>query len=87
MMERMMQWGVPGRVNTHSNVQIAHMKTWGNIPDPEMTMAALHIIHVQPKNGITETHVNPIDPYGDEGGCNWVDTPYTKDRVIPAGRW
>lgn len=71
--------GAVGRFRTK---QIAQQKTWAVIPDEFTTIAAMHIVHVVPSNGSTETQVNPVDP-GD--GFHLI-IPTSDAPVIPAMR-
>ena len=80
-MERMKTVGMQGMVGRFRPEQIAHQNTWDRVPDSDTTFASMHIIHVVPSNGSTETRVNPIDP----GDGFYLDVPYTIGRVIPAG--
>lgn len=81
MMERMRNVGMQGMVGRFRPEQIAHQSTWARVPDSDTTFAAMHMIHVIPSNGSTETRVNPLDP----GDGFYLDIPSTPVRVVPAG--
>lgn len=74
--------GQPPSVGRLKESQVAQQSTWTQIPENKRIMASQMVIHVYPKNGSTETVVNPTDP-GD--GC-YLERPYPPDRVVPAGR-
>jgi hypothetical protein len=81
----------PPRVGKLTVAQIAQQSTWSGVADRDRTMAAMHVIHVVPSNGSTETSMNPLDPgtAPDADGHSrraWLYRPGTVDRVVPAGR-
>jgi hypothetical protein len=82
LMERMPMVGVPGQVGRLRQEQIAQQSTWTRVPDSARLVASMHIVHIVPSNGSTETWVNPTDP-GDE--C-YMERPSAKGTVVPAGR-
>lgn len=80
----------PPRVGKLTADQIAQQSTWDGVPDRDSAAAAMHLIHVVPSNGSTETTLNPLDPgtLSDDDGDRpgWRRRPGSTDRVIPAGR-
>ena len=81
-MERMKSVYVPGQVCRYRPEQVANQANWGIIPEEEATFASMHLIHVVPANGSTETRVNPLDP----GDGFHREIPADLGRVVPAGR-
>lgn len=81
-MERMQTVYGPGMIGRLRQEQIAQQSTWTRVPEADRITADMHVIHVIPSNGSTETRVNPLDP----GDGMYLEKPYTWDRVVPAGR-
>lgn len=79
------EMGWPATVGKHRPEQIANMETWGRVPDPEMTSAAINRIWMVPNNRSTTTYINPLDP-GDEATTDWYDSEADEGRLIPAKR-
>lgn len=73
----------PASVGKYRPDQIANMQTWGQVPDEQMRMAAVHTIHVTPSNRSTMTLVNPLDP-GDQANNNWYDSGPQTGTLVPA---
>ena len=71
--------GIMGRFRPE---QIAQQKTWTVVPENERMVAAMHVIHVVPSNGSTETIVNPTDPQDD----SYAIIPGANGTLVPAGR-
>lgn len=82
MMQRMQSVYQPGMVGKRTMAQIARASTWTMVPEGDRVFADMHIVHVVPANGSTETQVNPTDP-GDE--C-YYERPTSVGPVVPAGR-
>lgn len=78
-----MQVGMKGSVGKFRPEQIATQKTWDRVPDGDTTFAAMHVIHVVPKDNTTVTRVNPVDP----GDGFYVHIPSPDSaKVVPARR-
>lgn len=86
-MERMMSVGQPGRVGRFRPEQIATRATWSGIPEsPAMdsTLAALHKVDMQGHHASTIVHVNPLDPYYEEGRApSWRECPHDENCHCP----
>ncbi|MGH7484144.1 MAG: hypothetical protein ACREMY_00895 [bacterium] len=64
------------------NGQIAAQKTWGGVPDVNMTKAAMHVIRVRPAGGgYSVTEMFELDP----GIVGATVTEGRGWKVIPAG--
>jgi hypothetical protein len=92
--ERWASWDAavnhPAGVAKLRPAQIANRRTWGTVPDRDMTKAALHIIHTAPKDGFTVTYMNELDPGISEEsvgeGTGWQVTPRSHGDVAVHGR-
>lgn len=66
----------PGSVGKFRDAQLPTRMTWGIVPDNEMTLAGMHVIHVIPTGSSTITHVNPTDPATEAEAANgWLVRP------------
>lgn len=83
-MERICATNYPTVTGKYRPEQIAHMSTWEGIPDSLRSIAAVNRIRVLPKNGSTETLVNPLDT-GDPETSMVYDHNDGFDTLFPAG--
>lgn len=75
----------PGSVGKFRDEQVRNRLTWGIVPDDQMTLAAMHVIHIVPAGGTTVTYVNPTDPATvADTGQGWLERPGGVGRVVPA---
>lgn len=70
--------------------QIAQRRTWGRVPDTDMTKAAAHTIRVRPEGNSTCTEMFELDP-GISGetvgeGRGWSAVPAGNGSVAVHGR-
>lgn len=77
----------PGSVGKFKPEQLRNRLTWGIVPDDQIAVAAMHVIHVVPQGGTTVTYVNPVDPATVADTPNgWLEQPGGLGRCVPAGR-
>ena len=71
-----------GYMQHYRDEQVDAQQSWGQVPDNEMTMAAMSRISCVPENGSTTTYMNVLDPGTDDG---WRDPPggFGKQDRIP----
>ena len=69
-----------------SDFQVANQATWGGVPDAEMSVAAMHIVHTVPSNRSTCTYVNALDPAQQPDSRGWKNGAKSWDKV-PQNSW
>jgi hypothetical protein len=89
--DRFAQWQPAARMQKLRIEQVATRKTWGRVPDTDMSKAALHVVHVIPAGSTTITMMNQLDPglYGETVGEDsrpWFDAPSTYGYVAKHGK-
>jgi hypothetical protein len=83
MYERIRSVGWEPHTSKLRTDQIANRSNWTGVPNGRAAEAAMHTIRMVPKNGSTETIINPIDPDGDQ----YLDVPGAKGSVARSGVW
>lgn len=77
----------PPTVGKFADQQLPNRLSWGIIPDDEMSLAAMHVVHIYPLNGSTITTVNPTDPATDQDvRTGWLERPSAYGPIVKAGR-
>lgn len=78
----------PGSIGKFKPEQVRDRLTWGIVPDDQIALAAMHVIHVVPVNGTTLTVLNPTDPatVADTASDCYLERPGGYGHVARAGR-
>lgn len=82
-MERLDTVGYRGQVGRFRPEQIAQITSWDQMYNPEQTVATMHVLKQQEKDGSTETTLNPLESALDE---YWVNPDCGCEHTIAAGR-
>lgn len=79
--------GRQGAIGRFADAQLPSRMTWAQVPDSEVAIAAMHVVHIVPVNGSTIVQVNPTDP-GTEGETTpgYLVRPSAYAPVVKAGR-
>lgn len=80
--------GQRGRaVGKLADAQLPDRLTWAQVPDSNVAVAAMHVVHIAPAGRTTITSVNPTDPCTEgETSPGYLVRPSSWAPVLRAGR-